>query len=83
MEDLDIDVFFLFVSLFADGEFAKFGPPGMDGVFKEGGKNFFASQVWQKKRGEGGFSEGWKTLQSPMQFREAIFFQCVYIVFCC
>ena len=41
MEDLDIDVFFLFVSLFADGEFAKFGPPGMDGVFKEGGGDFF------------------------------------------
>ena len=29
-EDLEINVFFLFLSLFSDGEFATFYPPSLD-----------------------------------------------------
>ena len=37
-EDLEIDVLFLFLSLFADGEFATFGPPGMEWDSMRGGR---------------------------------------------
>ena len=36
-EDLDIDVLFLFLSLFSYGKFAKFGPPGMEEDSVRGG----------------------------------------------
>ena len=48
-EDLEINVLFLFLSLFADGKFATFGPPGMEGDSRKG-KTFFTSQVWWGKR---------------------------------
>ena len=40
VEDLEIDVLFLFFSLFADGKFAKFGPLGMEGYLRSAGGYF-------------------------------------------
>ena len=49
-EDLEIGV--LFFCLFADGVFAKFGPPGMEVGSRGGGGGFFASQVgWGRVEG--------------------------------
>ena len=37
VEGLEIDIYILFIYLFADGKFAKFGPPGMEGDSRRGG----------------------------------------------
>ena len=48
---------------------------------KEGGNNFFASQVWRGKRWEEGFREGGNDGQFCMPFMETIFFRYIFIDF--
>ena len=45
VEDLEIDVLFLFLSLFVDGKFATFSPPGIEGDLRRGEDSLCKSDV--------------------------------------